>query len=273
MRAAAWLFVSILCVAGEVLAAPPLFPTPLHLTRQVNDSITGKTAVIDEYGYGNRLVSVRGLRTSIADYEKGVLTEIDREQATYSVTRFDIIAKASSASPNGETSSVESSQKAAPVIRSDGAKRTKLGRSAEFFESQIDGAGTKRKVQVGIDRTVLVSREALEVLLGSAYPGERRREHDVVLSAAAPADTVRSLSAGSQGAPSYALPIEQIVSYDIEGQQLEFRTTVVRIGTEQAPADLLAIPAGARLVPSHIAATAAEVEQMSHPTPAVTKGH
>ena len=272
MKAAAWLVVSILCVAGEVLAAPPLFHTPLHLTRQVNDSISGKTAVVDEYGYGNRLVSVRGLRTSIADYEKGVLTEIDREQATYSVTRFDIIAKAS-ASPVGETASEESSQKAAPVLRSNGAKRTKLGRSAEFFESQIDSAGTKRKVQVGIDRTVLVSREALEVLLGSAYPGERRREHDVVLSAAAPADSVRSLSAGSQGAPSYALPIEQIVSYDIEGQQLEFRTTVVRVGTEQAPADLLAIPAGARLVPSRIAATAAEVEQMSHPTPAVTKGH
>ncbi|MGZ4810384.1 MAG: hypothetical protein ACXV7D_13750 [Thermoanaerobaculia bacterium] len=269
--AASLLFVSLLCATGELYAAAPLFPSPLHLTRQVRDSISGKTTVVDEYGYGNRLISIRGAHTSIADYEKGVLTEIDREQATYSVTRFDIVAKASAGSAVRDIASAESSEK--PVLRAGAAKRTKLGRPAEFFESQIDSAGSRRKVEVGVDRTVLVSREALEVLLGSAYPGQRRREHDVALSAAAPADTARSLSTASQATPSYALPVEEVVDYDIEGQHLEFRTSVVRVGNEQAPADLVAIPAGARLVPSRIATTAAEVEQMNRPTPAVTKGH
>src|SRR5262245_33193591 len=84
-----------LCVAFSALGAEPLFPTPLHITRQVHDPITDRTFVLDEYAQGNRLVSVSGAKTSIADYEKGELTEIDRDTATYSVTRFDAIAKAS----------------------------------------------------------------------------------------------------------------------------------------------------------------------------------
>ena len=51
------------------------------ITRQVHDSISDKTTLLEEYGYGNRLVAVRGGRTSIADYEKGELVEIDRLRA------------------------------------------------------------------------------------------------------------------------------------------------------------------------------------------------
>src|SRR5260370_24106548 len=87
-------FAASLLAGAAALAAGPLFPTPLHITRQVHDTISGKTAVLDEYGYGNRLVDIRGSRTSIADYEKGELVEIDRASGTYSVTRFDAVARA-----------------------------------------------------------------------------------------------------------------------------------------------------------------------------------
>src|SRR6266850_2143045 len=96
MSKAAMAFVAFVSgvFSAPVFAGAPLFPAPLHLTRQVHDSISDKTTLIEEYGYGNRLVAVRGGRTSIADYEKGELIEIDRDAGTYSVTRFDALAKA-----------------------------------------------------------------------------------------------------------------------------------------------------------------------------------
>lgn len=89
------------CTVPSAQAAEPLFPAPLHITRQIQDPLAGTTVVLDEYGYGNRLVSVRGSKTSIADYERGELTEIDRDTATYSVTRFEALARRSIASCAG----------------------------------------------------------------------------------------------------------------------------------------------------------------------------
>src|SRR4051794_27842202 len=91
---ALYVLLSVLTATVATAAAPALFPTPLHITRQVHDSISGKTAVLEEYAYGNRLIAVRGAKTSIADYEKGELIEIDRDAGTYSVTRFDAVARA-----------------------------------------------------------------------------------------------------------------------------------------------------------------------------------
>jgi hypothetical protein len=242
-----------LVLAPALLAAGPIFPAPLHLTRQVHDPISGKTTVLNEYGYGNRLISVRGGLTSVADYEKGELLEIDRDAGTYSITRFDAIARATQAvSPQVPTVA----EKTKPVLRAMGSKATKSGRSAEFFESSIDAKQLKQKIEVGVDRSVTLSKDALEVLLGSAYPGVRRSEHEMVLSAA------------SQGQASYSLPIEQVVSVDLDGQQLEFRTSVVRVGSEIPPADVVSIPAGARLVVSRIVAVSQELDQINHPTSA-----
>ncbi len=44
--------VSFVWAGGVVVAeaAGPLFPAPLHLTRQVSDPFSGKTEVLDEYG-------------------------------------------------------------------------------------------------------------------------------------------------------------------------------------------------------------------------------
>src|SRR5438874_8531547 len=77
-----------------LLAVAVLFPKPIHFVRKVDDSISGKSVTFDQYCAGNRIVTVRGARVTIADYEKQELTEVDREAGTYSVTRFDEIAKA-----------------------------------------------------------------------------------------------------------------------------------------------------------------------------------
>jgi len=248
-------FKLVVCVSllgTPVFAAAALFPQPLHIVRQVQDPISGTTSVINEYGYGNRLVSVRGDLVSIADYDRSELTEIDRNAGTYSVTRFDALAKAAqSLAPS--LAVTEKSVKHAP--RALGAKPASTGRSAEFFQDDLDSKAMKRSIEVGVDRTVSVSREALEVLVGSAYPGTRLPEHDVVIAAAA----------GRAAEPSYALPVEQTILYEVEGQKLEFRSRVTRVGNELPPPDLVSIPPGARLVVSRMVAVQRELDQLDHP--------
>jgi hypothetical protein len=255
VRPAPWLALAWALCVPPLFAAAPLFPQPLHLTRQVSDPISGSTTVLNEYGYGNRLVSVRGALTSIADYEKGELIEIDRDAGTYSITRFEAIAKAALAF-GLPAAATERSLRHEP--RSLGAKPTKAGRNAEFFQDEIDSKPMKQSIEVGVDRTVMVSREALEILLGSAYPGTRSSVHDVILSAAA---------ANRASDATYALPVEQVIRYEVEGQNLEFRSTIVRVGNEAPPAELVSIPAGARLVVSRTVAVQREIDQFDHPTP------
>ena len=259
----------LLLPVASMAASAPLFPTPLHITRQVHDSISDKTAVLEEYGYGNRLIAIRGALTSIADYEKGELVEIDRDSGTYSITRFDALAKAAQKVNPPSPARVEaaSADKLVRAMRSVGVKAAKSGRSAEFFEAAIDAPSVKETISVGIDRSAPVSKEALEVLLGAAYPGVRTSEHDAILSAAAPSGRpVVATSAGAQAAESaYALPIEQVIRYEMDGQSAELRSSVMRVGSEAPPADLVAIPAGARLVTSRIVAAAAEIELSEHP--------
>jgi hypothetical protein len=265
-----------LAVAPALAAGATLFPTPLHLTRQVHDSISGKTAVLEEYGYGNRLVSIRGSRTSIADYEKGELVEIDRDAGTYSVTRFDALARANQiVNPPTGPVAASSAPQSDRAVRSLGVKATKGGRSAEYFEAELGPAWAKEKVTVAVDRTAMLSKEALEVLVGAAFPGVRTGEHDVVLSVAAPAArTGRIAPTSAPGSDAaYALPVEQITSLESDGQQGEFRSTVMRVGAEVPPADLVAIPAGARLVTSRIVEVANALQQIDHPTTPQAKDH
>ena len=78
-------FLSTVAFAAE----KPLFPSPLHITRELSNPVSGTTTVIDEYCQGNRVVAVSGQKTAIADYDKGVITEIDFAGGTYSVTKFE----------------------------------------------------------------------------------------------------------------------------------------------------------------------------------------
>src|SRR5260370_36303965 len=128
-------FAASLLAGAAALAAGPLFPTPLHITRQVHDSISGTTAGLDEYAYGNQLVSIRGMRTSIADYEKSRLTEIDRAEGTYSVTRFDALATATQR-PAGGPSRALSSSSSPRDIQSLGVRTTTPTHSADCFQSE-----------------------------------------------------------------------------------------------------------------------------------------
>jgi hypothetical protein len=269
---------ALLCIlfARSAAAAASLFPTPLHLTRQVHDPISDSTTVLEEYAYGNRLVSVRGDRTAIADYEKGELTEIDRTAGTYSVTRFDAVARAgqafgSASTPAPAANALPSQQTALKAL---GAKGTKSGRQADFYSAEIGEQSGRQRVDVAIDRSISISRAALEVLLGAAYPGTRRPEHELVLSAAAPARTTvsQSTSASARDSSSYALPLEQSVTYEIDGKHLEFRSTVVRVGAEPPPAEIVAIPAGARRVASRTVSINKELDAIEHP-PAAVKNH
>ncbi len=257
------LLVSSLAVP-QARAAGPLFPTPLHITRQVQDPISDSTAVLNEYGYGNRLVTVRGNKTAIADYERGELIEIDRDAGTYSITRFEAVAKA--AQTVGAVAEGSASVKAVRPLRNVGPRVVKSGRSADFFEGTAQSFDTTQSVEVGVDRTVRLSKEALEVLLGSAYPGVRRNEHEIILAAARQTGLVASSSSTAPvaTAESYALPVEQVVRYEIAGQQVEFRNSVTRVASEPPPAESIAIPAGARLVVSRIVAVSRELEQIDH---------
>ena len=255
-------------VAFPAQAADALFPTPLHITREVFDPIAGTTAVLDEYAYGNRLVSVRGARTTIADYERGELTEIDRDDATYSVTRFDLLARAYAAIGAGDdvTRQSHAARTGAPRLRRGGMKATKLGRNAELFEAELEPEPMKRTIAVAIDAQTSVSKEALEVLVGAAYPNPRRAEHDVIFTAAA-RDPGGAGVATNALAPSqaYALPLEQSLTFELDGQTLEMRTSILRLGAELPAAELLSIPQGARLVTSRIVAVQKELEQLDRP--------
>jgi hypothetical protein len=262
--------VALACaVASLANAAEPLFPAPLHITRQVHDPISNTTVVLDEYAYGNRLVSVRGAKTSIADYERGELTEIDRDDATYSVTRFDRLARAYAATGAGaEVAALQSQdgRTARVQLRSTGMKATKIGRNAEYFEAELQPEPMKRTVAVAVDVQTTLSKEALEVLLGAAYPNPRRAEHDVIFTAAARDRRGSGVQANALTSPQvYALPIEQSLTIELDGQKLEMHTSVLRVGTELPAADLLSIPAGARLVTSRIVAVQNELEQLDRP--------
>ncbi|HVS32817.1 MAG TPA: hypothetical protein VMS98_15340 [Thermoanaerobaculia bacterium] len=259
-----------LAVSLPSSGAPPLFPSPLHITRQIQDPISGKTTVLHEYGYGNRLITVRDNSTAIADYEKNELIEIDRDAGTYSITRFDLVAKLAARSPSSPARTAALKNK--PELRNAAPAATKSGRAAEFFEASVEGPASRQRISVGVDRSVRLSRQALEVLIGSAYPGTLQAEHEVILSAAASNRLpVSGQSAGSAAVEAtYALPIEQVVTYEIEGQTLELRSSVIRVGIEPPPADAVGIPAGARQVESRISAMTRELDFMENPRSEVT---
>lgn len=247
-------------LVSPIFAGGPIFPSPLHITREVQDPISGKTIVLNEYGYGNRLVAVRDHVTAIADYEKGELIEIDRNAGTYSVTRFETIAKAARLQGGGEVGEIAAAQSAPQSARGEvkalGPKATKSGRPADFFRVE----GESQAVEVAIDRNVPLSKEALEVLLGTAYPGTGSRQHDAVIAAAAHRGGGRIATDAASQETSYALPLEQRFEIGEGAEKIEFRSSVLRVGNEPPPADIVAIPAGARLVESRTAGVLRELE-------------
>lgn len=218
--------VCAMLVVCPLAGAEALFPKPLHLVRRIEDPIAQTTITVHEYCAGNRIATIHGERVAIVDYDLQRIIEIDRAAGTYSVTRFEEAAKTQT-------------------------RALKVG--------EIDG-----KLEIDVDRRVELSRDAVEALIGAAYPNERRAEHDALLEASrGPRDRVATESA----AKAYALPTSQVTTFDVEGRTLVVKNTIVAVTSELAPAELLAIPAGARQVESRITRAARELRALDSSPP------
>lgn len=243
-----------------------LFPAPLHITRELSNPIAETKTTVDEYAIGNRLVSVSGRRTAIADFEKSELTIIDFEQGTYSVTRFEQVAKLHEKTGRRMTSTIDSEGAKEWNVQPRGGRMV-ASRQGETVEAERKaGDGRAHRVRVTADRQVTLSREAAEALLGFGYPNPRNDVSDTVLEALR-VKQARGAAATNAvaGAGEYHLPLEYSVAADIDGETIETRNVVLRVGAELPPPDVLSIPPGAKLVESDIVATWRLLDELDRP--------
>jgi hypothetical protein len=239
-----------LFVAPAAFAATALFPRPLHLVRRVDDPISQTTATIDEYCAGNRVVTVRGPKVVIADYDAQQLTEIDHAAQTWSVTPFADIAKSRTdldARIGNKTAAAE-------------AKVTALERTSSGADGYVLSE-PHRRTQIAFNRSVALSRAAAEVLIGAAYPNVKNAEAEGILSAAGGNGTVSAMSSGG-GNATYGLLVERTLTIETGGTTLVSHNDVVRIGDEAPPADAMLIEPGAKRIESRLTRLARELREI-----------
>lgn len=254
-RVAVALLVAVPLLASDI----PLFPTPLHFVRRVEDPIANSSTEVDEYCTGNRIITVRGAKTAIVDYERQELLEIDRAASTYSVASFDEIAAARAiADPSTprrtriEPAAAAESWKTTPL----GAKLTVAGRSADSFEIASGGV----KVEVAVDRQITLTRAALDAISGASYPNKHTDQQDAVARACARTGDVHAQFASGG---SYGLPLDQSITVDADAKtKLTIRNTIVRVTNDLPPPEMLAIPAGAALVESRPARMVKQLKEL-----------
>jgi hypothetical protein len=260
-------------IAFTVLAAfasadTLLFPKPLHLTREVVDPITGKTSHLEQYCLANRVVSIAGSRTVIADYDRSEVTEIDREKGTYSVTPFSTVASARPHRKVIRATATGTPASTTPAMEHRGTDR-RAGRSVDLYAG--DDAAHTLHAEIAVDQSAALSRDAFDVLVGAAYPGEGDASTELIRSASRrPVSGVSSNGAAVNGtsvngttvSESYGLPIEQTTRWDVNGRTITATNRVTRLSDDVAPSDLLAIPPGARRVDSRIVVNARESGQL-----------
>ena len=260
--------VSVFAAIPLTAQKAPLFPEPLHVSRTVEDPLMNGPVTIEEYYFGNRVVSVLGQKVVIADYDRGDMTEIDRQAGTYSVTTFEQLAALNAIGAQKQATATEEQ------LELQVAQRRSDSRASESYEAKPKKPhGNLKKLEIGVDRNVKLSRDAVEVMVGAAYPRVRSLETDFFLRGASPSPTgpvARTQSAGGRGVADHSLPVDQIVSFDFDGQEIVVRNRIVRVQREAPPADAIAIPPGARLVESN-AVTAARTIQDIEPTPTKSK--
>ncbi len=256
---------SLLAIAMAVpVQGAALFPTPLHLVRRIEEPAARKVSVVEEYCEGNRVITVTlgGRRITIADYGAQELTEISRDRHEYSVTPFAAIAGAPVAGAPTEAR-VASSATAPWQTRAIGSRLSASGRASDLYEltrpgqstSQSTSESSAQTIEVGFDRTIALSREALDVLIGAAYPSRQGEEHQAIRQAARGSASVHSTSMASAASSSsseevFALPIEQTVTRSVDGVSLTVRISIIRIDGAVVPHELLAIDPGTRQVES-----------------------
>lgn len=250
---------AMLSFAAAALAADVLFPQPLHITRRIEDPLSHSATTVHEYCAGNQIVTLSGDHVTISDEGRQQLTEIDRAAGTYSVTSFAELASAYAAT-------------AAPLARrkvsTDAAPRERftVARNNEAFDVTFDATpGAPAKMEVAFDRNVRLSKAALEVLIGAAFPHRHSDAHDALLSVAQRRGEENDRRIASNSAASgdaYALPIAQSVTFDVDGESVTIRSTVLDVRSELVPQDALTIPPGARLVESHAVRLARELREV-----------
>lgn len=216
---------------------------------------------IEEYYFGNRAVSVLGRKVVIADYERGELTEIDRDAGTYSVTTFEQLASlnAAAGAPKAAAAADEPFNIRATQRRSD-------SRASDSFEATPKKPhGNLKKLEIGVDRSIKLSRDAVEIIVGAAYPRTRTIETDFFMRGASPSPqggpAARPQAAGGREA-DHSLPVDHIMAFDFDGQEIVVRNRIVRVVREAPPADAITIPPGARLVESNTVTAARTVQDL-----------
>lgn len=260
----------VVLVSFSATAANVLFPQPLHLTRTIEDPISQKTSVVHEYCAGNRVVTLSGDRVAIADYARQELTEIDRAAGTYSVTSFADLAAAAPAAPRRTLAANAQSAPQSPRWKSAalGARSSSRGRTMDAYELTIETPEESVRLEIGVDRGVRLSREAVEVLIGASFPNPRNDAHDAILDTARAADTTpratvtTQTSAQTPAGGDYGLPVEQITTWELGHERLTVRNAIVDVRHDLPPAELLAIPPGATRVESRAIRLARELREL-----------
>ena len=253
MRRAYLLIAAALALLAAPLAfgANVLFPRPLHLVRRIDDPISKTAATIDEYCVGNRVVTVRGSKVTIADYDAQQLTEIDHTAHAWSVTSFTDIAQARADLDARMGNSVEPRA----------AHLTALVHSASAYV--IDGP--HRRMEIAFDRKVVLSRAAAEVLIGAAYPNGKSQEQEEILAAAAGGGSNGNVSAMATGATAntaYGLLIERTLTIETGGTTLVSHNTVIHVGEETVAAEAMLIEPGATRIESRLTRLARELRDI-----------
>ena len=240
--------VCLLLLASRAAASDVLFPAPLHITREVSGPFSERKHVIDEYCHGNRVVSISGNRTAIADHAKREITLIDFAAGTYSVTKFEDVARAQDKAKIATTA-----RKEPPEWRVESrGGRVIASRPGEMHEVERKRDAGRHLIRLTADRQITLSRAAAEALLGTSYPNPTSDAGEIVVS------TLRS-------ADKYSLPLQYDIVLEVEGQTVETHNVVTRVGHELPPPDLIAIPPGAKLVESDAVAARRLLDELDRP--------
>lgn len=232
-----------------------LFPEPLHTVREIEDPISGRTNVVEEFYSGNQVVSVSGEHVAIADYAEGTLTEIDRGAGTYSIATFEAIAEARRSLGGARPQTDSDPEQPLKIL----APQKIAGRVAETFALEFSD-GELRRVEVSLSSEMNLSSEAMEVIAGAAFPNEPSRASRAMIALARrPGDGARTAAATGGG---FALPLKQVLEFEVDGERLRLENRVIAIDKDLPPAEMLAIPAHATRVEPHLIRTRRLAEEL-----------
>lgn len=260
-------------LAAAAAADEPLFPQPLHLTRQVEDPVTGVATTVEEYFAGNRAVSIAADATAIVDYARGECIRIDRARGTWSVATLHALARAAragrSAAPAGagadawvleDAGSDRRGSRDVVVYRASRPAPRRDARSPGALESSF--SRFPLALEIAIDRSVVLSRGGAEVIAGAAWPDERSPEAEAILDAARGEGVVAPAAVGAAFPAAFGLPLETILTWRDGDEEIRLVNRVVRVGHELPPQELLQIPRGARRVEDPRLAAAALLDAL-----------